>query len=179
MRASYQGSKKGKSYKARDSQYKPRLKEKSREKCCTLGKQAGRSVTKHFMSTCKFLPEFERKFMTKTRQVNEATSSKEEESEEVDSESDSEEEEEVLVSQVKKKSRKKKRDQEMLKTNEVIRLPRAEVMLWLVTDGATTCQGFGQHSTVAQEKASYNYQVFLVPNSGSYKRDGFPMRSRR
>ena len=37
---------------------------------CPLCKQAGRSDTDHFLTKCKYLPERERRFLTKTRTVN-------------------------------------------------------------------------------------------------------------
>ena len=36
-----------------------------RERCCPLCKQAGRTEFRHFLSSCRFLPENDRKFMTK------------------------------------------------------------------------------------------------------------------
>ena len=40
-----------------------------RERCCPLCKQAGRTEFRHFLSSCRFLPENDRKFMTKARQI--------------------------------------------------------------------------------------------------------------
>ena len=40
-----------------------------RERCCPLCKQAGRTEFQHFLSSCRFLPENDRKFMTKARQI--------------------------------------------------------------------------------------------------------------
>ena len=41
----------------------------SHEKSCPLCKQAGRLSNTHFLSTCKYLPEQDRKFMLKARQI--------------------------------------------------------------------------------------------------------------
>lgn len=41
--------------------------------------------------------------------------------------------------------------QALLKTNKAIRLPHSEDVLWLVTDGATTCQGLGATLSIQQE----------------------------
>lgn len=41
----------------------------SNEKSCPLSKQAGRQSHAHFLSSCNFLPEQDRKFMTKARQI--------------------------------------------------------------------------------------------------------------
>ena len=40
-----------------------------RERCCPLCKQAGPTEFQHFLSSCRFLPENDRKFMTKARQI--------------------------------------------------------------------------------------------------------------
>ena len=40
-----------------------------RERCCPLCKQAGRREFRHFLSSCRFLPDNDRKFMTKARQI--------------------------------------------------------------------------------------------------------------
>ena len=40
-----------------------------RERCCPLCKQAGRTDFQHFLSGCRFLPENDRKCMTKARQI--------------------------------------------------------------------------------------------------------------
>ena len=42
---------------------------RARDKSCPLCKQAGRSNYNHFLSECKFLPEADRKFMVKARQI--------------------------------------------------------------------------------------------------------------
>ncbi|XP_066029493.1 uncharacterized protein [Pocillopora verrucosa] len=39
------------------------------EKVCPLCKQAGRSMTNHFLSQCTFLPDSDRRFMVKARQI--------------------------------------------------------------------------------------------------------------
>ena len=40
-----------------------------RERCCPLCKQAGRTEFQHFLSSCRFLPENDRKFMTNARHI--------------------------------------------------------------------------------------------------------------
>ena len=48
---------------------RPQTRFQQRERCCPLCKQAGRTEFQHFLSSCRFLPENDRKFMTKARQI--------------------------------------------------------------------------------------------------------------
>ena len=69
----------------KDSARKP-----SRPECC-LCKQAGRRDISHFLSTCSFLPEKERKFLTRARlieTVDDSEISPDDESEESEADTD-------------------------------------------------------------------------------------------
>ena len=50
-----------------DSRARPR--QPRQDKVCPLCKQAGRSMTNHFLSQCTFLPDSDRRFMVKARQI--------------------------------------------------------------------------------------------------------------
>ena len=51
---------------ARDQSRKPKVQE---SKSCPICKQAGRSKYKHFLSSCPYLPEADRRYLTKARQT--------------------------------------------------------------------------------------------------------------
>ena len=51
------------------SDSKARTRQPRQDKVCPLCKQAGRSNTNHFLSQCTFLPENDRRFMVKARQI--------------------------------------------------------------------------------------------------------------
>ena len=55
-------------YKPKSS-YKHPQKPSRIEKCCPLCKQAGRVDREHFLSECKFLPEQDRRYMVRARQI--------------------------------------------------------------------------------------------------------------
>ena len=48
---------------------KTRTRQPRQDKVCPLCKQAGRSNTNHFLSQCTFLPDNDRRFMVKARQI--------------------------------------------------------------------------------------------------------------
>ena len=48
---------------------KPRTRQPRQDKVCPLCKQTGRSNTNHFLSQCTFLPDNDRRFMVKARQI--------------------------------------------------------------------------------------------------------------
>ena len=47
----------------------PDTRQALQDKICPLCKQAGRSNTNHFLSQCTFLPDSDRRFMVKARQI--------------------------------------------------------------------------------------------------------------
>ena len=51
------------------SDAKTRTRQPRQDKVCPLCKQAGRSNTNHFLSQCSFLPDNDRRFMVKARQI--------------------------------------------------------------------------------------------------------------
>ena len=51
------------------SDSKFRTRQPRQDKVCPLCKQAGRSSTNHFLSQCTFLPDNDRRFMVKARQI--------------------------------------------------------------------------------------------------------------
>ena len=51
------------------SDVKARSRQPRQDKVCHLCKQAGRSNTNHFLSQCSFLPDNDRRFMVKARQI--------------------------------------------------------------------------------------------------------------
>ena len=53
------------------SSFRPSPKVNRSVKCCPLCKQAGRASSNHFLSQCSFLPEQDRKYMVKARQIAE------------------------------------------------------------------------------------------------------------
>ncbi|KAK3746301.1 hypothetical protein QZH41_004542 [Actinostola sp. cb2023] len=51
------------------TQYKPGPRPRRQEKSCPLCRQAGRTNYTHFLSECSFLPEQDRRYITKARQI--------------------------------------------------------------------------------------------------------------
>ena len=55
--------------RSRPTRFNSRSNNGRRQRVCSLCKQAGRQDTDHFLSSCRFLPESDRKYMAKARQI--------------------------------------------------------------------------------------------------------------